>query len=202
MRLRTSLAGLFAVMLSATLMGACSSSSAPDPKERVSNDLKSADIKTVDVDYDRDARVLHLKGSVDTPAEKARAEDIAHRAVGTAGTIANELTIKGANDRTADDWDTAISRELNAKVNNDRALENRTVNFEVNNGVVTIKGEVKTEAEKDKVGDFAKSTENVKNVVNALEINPRMGQTGATPSRPVPIERNEHPDPKTNPSRR
>jgi osmotically-inducible protein OsmY len=155
-------------MMTAALVGACNRE--PDPEDQISRDLKSANIDEVSVDYDSTTKVVHLKGAVDNPAEKSRAEDIATKAVGTAGTVANELTVKGADERTADDMDGTIRSELNAKVDNDKALTDRDINFDVNNGVVTIKGEVRNAAEKKQVVEMAKSTANVKDVVDALEI--------------------------------
>ena len=159
-----------AAVMSLLLLGACNRG--PDPKDQVSEQLKSANIHDVNVDYDRNAKVVHLKGAVDSAGERSRAEQIAQRAVGTSGTVANELTVKGATDRTADDHDGDVRRELKAKVDNDAALKDRDINFDVNNGVVTIKGDVATAAEKQKVGQMAQSTENVKDVVNSLEIKP------------------------------
>jgi osmotically-inducible protein OsmY len=51
-------------------------------------------------------------------------------------------------------------------------LKDRNINFDVNNGVVTIKGDVATGAEKQKVGQMAQSTQNVKGVVNSLDVKP------------------------------
>jgi len=90
--------------------------------------------------------------------------------------------------------DNAIRKELNAKVNNDRALADRSINFDVNNGVVTIKGEVRNEAEKAQINDMAKSTENVRDVVNALEINPTVG--GNTPNTAPPARERTAPERK------
>ncbi|HEY7172418.1 MAG TPA: BON domain-containing protein [Vicinamibacterales bacterium] len=169
--------GVLALGVAVMLVGACNRG--PDPKDRVEQNLKQANIEHVNVDYDRDARVVHLKGAVDSTAEKERAEQVAHEAVGTTGKVANELTVKGVDQRTADDMDGAIRKELNAKVDNDRALEGRDVNFDVNNGVVTIKGEVRSAAEKDQVGQMARATANVKEVVNSLELNPKVGTSKA-----------------------
>jgi hyperosmotically inducible periplasmic protein len=177
MRSRNRIPGVLAWGVAVMLVGACDRG--PDPKDRVERGLKQANIEDVNVDYDRGAGVMHLKGAVDSSAEKERAEQIAHQAVGTSGKVANELTVKGADQRTADDMDGAIRKELNAKVENDRALEGRDVNFDVNNGVVTIKGEVRTAAEKDQVGQMARSTANVKEVVNSLELNPKAGTSKA-----------------------
>ncbi len=157
-------------LISLLLAGACNRG--PDPKDQVSDQLKNANIHDVNVDYDRNAKVIHLKGAVESAGERSRAEEIAHRAVGTTGRVANELTIKGVTDRAADDHDGDIRRELKAKVDNDTALKNRDINFDVNNGVVTIKGDVSTAAEKQKAGQMAQSTENVKNVVNSLDVKP------------------------------
>jgi hyperosmotically inducible periplasmic protein len=173
MRFPRQMPGVLAVAAAMMLAGACNR--APDPKDRVERDLKQANIEHVNVDYDRDGRVIHLKGAVDSSAEKERAEQIAHEAVGTSGKVADELTVKGVNDKTADDMDGAIRKELNAKVDNDRALEGRHINFDVNNGVVTIKGDVRTQAEKDQVGQMARATANVKEVVNSLDVNPKAG---------------------------
>jgi hyperosmotically inducible periplasmic protein len=180
MRSRNQIPGMVALAAAVMFAGACNR--APDPKDRVERDMKQANIEHVNVDYDRDARVVHLKGAVDSSAEKERAEEIAHEAVGTSGKIANELTVKGVDTRTADDMDGAIRKELNAKVENDRALDGRDINFDVNNGVVTIKGEVRTAAEKDQVGQMARSTANVKEVVNSLELNPNAGSNKASRS--------------------
>jgi hyperosmotically inducible periplasmic protein len=159
-----------AALMSLVFVGACSRG--PNPKDQVSDQLKNANIHDVNVDYDRDARVVHLKGAVDTPDERARAEEIARGAVGTTGTVANELTVKGMTDKTADDHDGDIRNELNAKVDNDTVLKSRDINFDVNNGVVTIKGDVSTTAEKQKVEQMAQSTENVKDVINSLDVMP------------------------------
>ena len=190
MKAHRSIPVCLAVLMTASLGSACNRG--PDPKDQIERDLKSASMNDVNVDYDRSNKVVHLKGAVDNSAEKSRAEDIAQRAVGTSGRVANELTVKGVNDKTADDMDNAIRKELNAKVNNDRMLEDRSINFDVNNGVVTIKGEVRNEAEKAKVNEMAKSTENVRDVVNALEINPKIGASTAAPpvrERTAPVER-------------
>jgi osmotically-inducible protein OsmY len=171
-------AGLFAaVVISLILAAACNRG--PDPKTQVSDELKNANINHVNIDYDRNAHVMHLKGAVDSTAERSRAEQIAQRAVGTSGTVANELTVKGVDDRSADDHDGDIRRVLKDKVDNDPVLKDRHINFDVNNGVVTIKGDVRTAAEKQTVGQMAQSTLNVKEVVNSIDV--KNDTTATTP---------------------
>ena len=153
--------------------GACTTSSTPDPSDQVSKALKSANLDDVKVDWDKEAHVAHLKGTVDQPTDKQRAEEVATRAVGTSGRVLNEVTIKGADTKIADDMDGGIRAHLKDAVDADQVLRDRDVNFDVNNGVVTVKGEVRTAAEKAKVTDLVRATPGVRDVANALEIKPK-----------------------------
>lgn len=162
----------FALALAA---GACNSNNrtAPDPSERTKQALDQANIKDVNIDWDKDARVAHLTGTVDSSTERQRAEHVAETAVGTSGKVLNELTVKGVDERHADDMDTDISRALKDMVDRDQVLRDRDVHFDVNNGVVTAKGEVRTAAEKEKVSQMIKSAPAVKDFANELEIKPK-----------------------------
>jgi osmotically-inducible protein OsmY len=142
-------------------------------KQQVAQSLEQANIDEVAVDYDTDADVVHLKGAVDTSAERQRAEEIAVSAVGTAGTVLNELTVKGMNDDTAGDLDGQIEDRLEEMVSNDQVLRDRNVDFDVNNGVVTVKGDVRTSSEKAKVDQFVKAAPGVKDFANELEVKPK-----------------------------
>lgn len=154
-------------MFLSTALIACNTE--PNPKDEVEKALDQANIEDVNVDWDRDAKLLHLKGAVDSDAERTQAESVATRAVGTTGQVVNELTVEGKPTELADDFDGAIRERLN-NLANDEAFDGRDINFDVNNGVVTIKGEVRSEAEKARIGEMAKKTEGVKEVVNSLEI--------------------------------
>ena len=122
------------------------------------------------IDWDSNARVAHLTGTVDTPTDRQRAEDVASAAVGTTGKVLNELTIKGVNDKTAGEFDGQIKRTLKKMVNDDPVLRGRNIDFDVNNGAVTVKGVVQTAAEKSKVTELVQAAPGVKDMANALEI--------------------------------
>jgi osmotically-inducible protein OsmY len=170
MRINASVAIAFALALTA---GACNSgNNMPDPSERTKQALDQANIKDVNVDWDKDARVAHLKGTVDSSMEKTRAEQVAETAVGTSGKVLNELTVNDVNEKTADDMDGRIRSDLSDRVDADQVLRDRDIDFDVNNGVVTVKGEVRTMAEKNTVGDMVKGTPGVKDFANSLEIKP------------------------------
>jgi len=122
------------------------------------------------VDYDKEGRVVHLKGKVDTSYDRDRADQIANSIVGTSGKVVNELTVEGMDAETADDMDGQIENRLKDAVKADSSLANRDVDFNVNNGVVTITGEVRTADEKQRIGQIAKGTTGVKDVANELTV--------------------------------
>ena len=143
---------------------------APDTEENVRKALDQANMQVVQVEVDDDSSIVHLKGSVDSPGDRTRAEEVASAAVGTSGRVLNELTVKGLNDDTADDLDDDIDDTLNRTVDNDPVLKERDIEFDVVNGMVTIKGEVASAEEKTLVEQLAKAAPGVKDVANGLEI--------------------------------
>lgn len=153
--------------------GACNRAEVPDPTDRTRLALDEANIKDVNVDWDGDARVAHLKGTVDSQRERERAEEVAQTAVGTTGKVLNELTVVGMNESTADDLDGRVRSVLGQMVDQDPVLRDRDIDFDVNNGVVTVKGEVRTAAEKSKVSEMIKAAPGVKDFANALEVKPQ-----------------------------
>jgi osmotically-inducible protein OsmY len=158
-------------LLAATAISACNR--APDPGDQVRDALKAANIDDVSVNYDRDSKAIHLTGSVDSAADKQRAEQVATKAVGTSGNVLNELTVEGtAGEKRADDLDGTIRSRLNDMIDNDATLKDRDVNFDVNNGAVEIKGSVASAAEKDRIGTMARGVQGVKDVANGLEVKP------------------------------
>src|SRR5436190_24072180 len=113
MRLNHFGAALF--VAAALVSGACSSTNSSansmrsaDPEQNAEQALKDANLDKVSVDWDKDARVAHLKGTVDTSDDRQRAETVASRAVGTSGRVLNEVTIAGNNEKNADDLDGGI----------------------------------------------------------------------------------------------
>ena len=164
---------IHAVAVSTLLVGAPISygcNHGPDVKEQVQSSLKQANIDDVNVDWDKKENVVHLKGNVDSAAERQRAEEVATAAVGTTGKVLNELTIEDVNDTTADNLDGQIRDRLSEMVDRDETLKDRDIDFDVNNGVVTVKGSVKSAAEKSRVDQLVKAAPGVKNFANGLEI--------------------------------
>src|SRR5687767_8732987 len=88
----------------------------PEPADQVRDALEAANIEDVNVNYDRDSKAIHLRGSVESASIKARAEQVAAQAVGTSGRVLNELTVEGPAEDRADDLDGTIRSRLNEMV--------------------------------------------------------------------------------------
>ena len=162
---RLATAGALAAVLAACHTG-------PNPTDEVNKALKQANLNEVSVDWDGGARVAHLRGRVDQPTDRQRAEEVATAAVGTTGKVLNEVTIKGLTEKTAGDLDGDIKSTLKKMVDDDPVLRDRSVKFDVNNGAVTVKGEVQTADEKAKLTQLVHAAPGVKDFVNAVEIKP------------------------------
>jgi osmotically-inducible protein OsmY len=151
-------------------LSACNRAS--NPTEEVNRSLKQANLNDVSLDWDGGARVAHLKGTVDRPTDRRRAEEIAAAAVGTTGRVLNEVTVKGMNEPSAANLDGDIKDQLKSIVDNDPVLRDRSITFEVNNGAVLVKGDVQSAGEKAKLTEIVRSAPGVKDFANAVQIKP------------------------------
>jgi osmotically-inducible protein OsmY len=145
----------------------------PDPSDDVTKALRSANLNEVTVKWDGSAQIAHLRGTVDRPTDRVRAEEVANAAVGTTGRILNEVTIKGLNEKNAGNLDGKIKDQLKEMAKSDPILRDRDLSFEVTNGVVTVKGVVQTADEKTKVTELVHAAPGVKDMANAVEIKPK-----------------------------
>jgi osmotically-inducible protein OsmY len=171
MHLLSRIATAFCLTAALAAAGACSSG--PNPTDNVTKALRAANFNEVTVDWDRSARIAHLKGTVDRSTDRQRAEEVANAAIGQDGRVLNEITIKGLNEKTAGNLDAQIKDQLKDMAKNDPILRDRDLSFEVNNGVVTVKGDVQTADEKTKVTELVRAAPGVKDMANAVEIKPK-----------------------------
>jgi osmotically-inducible protein OsmY len=159
------------VMVAAVVAPVCAGCHrGPDTKGNLRKALDQANMQQVDVKVDDDEGIVHLKGTVGSMAERSRAQEVADAVVGTTGHVLNELTVKGLNDSTAGDFDRDIQKSVDKMMDNDPTLKQRDINVEVVNGMVTIKGEVRSADEKTRAGDIARAAPGVKDVANGLLI--------------------------------
>jgi osmotically-inducible protein OsmY len=160
--------GLWVIAASAALATGCTRR--PDLEENVRRSLDDANLQAVQVDVDDDVNIVHLKGSVSSIADRTRAGEVASAIVGTSGRVLNELTVRGLNDDTAGALDDDIADALKRMVDKDTVLSQRDIDFTVANGMVTIKGDVRSPDEKTRVEQLARAAPGVKDVANGLEI--------------------------------
>ena len=84
------------LMLAATLGLTVACSEGPDPDDTAEQALERWGIKGVEADYDDDAKVIRLTGSVATEDMKQNAEESVRAAVGRTATITNEIMVTDA----------------------------------------------------------------------------------------------------------
>jgi len=162
---------LITFAIAATL--ACSDrQKAPDVTSNIRHALDQAGLNDVSVGQDRDKGVVNLTGKVASDDDKARAESIA-RSVAGDQVISNEIAVRPKGDESTakkvdSDLDSGIDKNLDAMLVQHRLKDD--VRYDVNNGVVTLKGNVASQTQRTSVEKLAKQVPNVKEVVNKLDV--------------------------------
>ena len=139
-------------------------------EENVKRVLDDADIRNVDVAVDETEALVHLTGTVQTLAERTRAEELANSVVGTTGRIVNDLTIEDFDDDAPDSPDEQLMTQLDRLIDADRTLRERDVNLSVLNGAVTIHGEVRSTGERARAARLVARAPGVTSVTNELRV--------------------------------
>lgn len=172
-----------ALILTAALLGggiACSSHRSASASERdasykdsVIQALEQADLKDVNVSEDRDKNTITLEGTVHSDEAKQRANDVAKNAAGSR-IIANEISVQPVGMESeakdiASNRDEAIEKNYKAALIA-KGLTNEHIRFEANNGVLILKGSVRTSPQRSEAQQLAQVTPDVQQVVNQLEV--------------------------------
>lgn len=179
--MRKKLGVVLLVTFALLMMVACTKKETASVKEPVEQALKAAGMDNINIDEDREKGVVTLKGDVNSEADKARAAQVAQSAAGSV-VIKNELAVKpqGAEDRAEEmlsETDKAIKDEWQ-KLNDAQKWED--INADVQNGVLTLKGEVASAAVRTRVEGMATKLPGVKQIVNELNIKGQEGERPAT----------------------
>ncbi len=159
-------------VLLAALLSACSSQpKSPDVTSDVRKSLDQAGLQNVHVSQDREKGVVTLTGNVPSQDDKMRAEDVA-KSIATGEVVADEVAVEPPNVSDAktvnSDYDKAIKNNLDAALRQNHL--NKAVSYDVKNGVVTLKGEVNSQARRSEAQKIAASIPNVQQVVNELDV--------------------------------
>ena len=142
-------------------------------KDAVSKALEQADLRYVTVTEDRGKNTITLGGKVHSGDARAKAGDVAKSAA-PSRIIANEISVQPVDAASeakdiASDLDAGIEKNYKAALIS-TALDKQHIRFSAKNGVLTVKGTVKTARQRQEAQKVAAEVPNVKQVVNEIEI--------------------------------
>ena len=134
--------------------------------------LDQAGLKDVSVNQDRDKSLITLTGKVAHDTDKMQAESIA-RSIARTQVVSNQISVQPPGEESTakkvdSDLDKGIENNLDAMLVQHRL--NKDVRSDVNHGVVTLKGSVRSQSQRATVEKLAAQVPNVKQVVNELEV--------------------------------
>lgn len=163
---------LLAVAMVGTLAGCSSFNKAADVSGEVRASMEQAGLKSVTVSQDRDKGVVTLGGNVTSDEDKAKAESIA-RSMSGAQVVSNQIAVLplGAENtahKVNVDLDEGIENNLDAALIKDRLHD--SVKYSVKNHVVTLTGDVNSQAKRARAQEVAAAVLNVEQVVNELQV--------------------------------
>lgn len=150
-----------------------------DVKDAVSKALQQADLKDIHVNDDATKNVTTLTGAVHSQESKDKATQVA-KAAAPNRIIANEISVQpvGAESQArniAGNVDDGIQKNFKAAMIAN-GLDKQHIRASVKNGVLTLKGTVDTEAQREDAQKLGASVPNVSQVINELQV--KNGRSG------------------------
>jgi hyperosmotically inducible protein len=154
----------------------------PDVSASIRTSLDQAGLKAVSVSQDREKGVVTLGGNVGADADKAQAESIA-TSIATGQVVSNQIAVVPPGGESAaktvnSDLDGGIEKNLDAALIQNKL--HKGVTYDVKNGVVTLTGEVSSQAKRAQVERVATAVPNVQQVVNELQVKDQKASSGLT----------------------
>ena len=144
----------------------------PDVSASIRTSLDQAGLKDVSVIQDREKGVVTLNGHVAADGDKEQAESIATSMAG-GQVVSNQIAVlprgaEGAAKAMNSDLDDGIGKNLDAALIQNKL--HKSVKYDVKNRVVTLTGEVDSQATRRAAESVAASVPNVQQVVNELQV--------------------------------
>lgn len=168
------LASLSTAVLMLCSFTACSrpADKSPDVSRAIRQSLDQAGLNDVSVSQDRDKGVVTLGGHVVTEDSKSQADSIA-KAMAGGQVVANQVAVipRGVESDAKtinSDIDKGIDRNLHAALVASRF--DSQVKYDVKNRVVTLKGDVNSQAKRAEVAKVASTVPNVGQIVNEVQV--------------------------------
>jgi osmotically-inducible protein OsmY len=164
---------LLTVVVVGTLVG-CSTAStrSADVSAAIRTSLDQAGLKDVSISQDRDKGVVTLGGHVAADPDKSQAETIAKSLAGTQ-VVSNQIAVipPGAESE-AKQVNSALDKGIESNLDAAfiKAGLHESVKYAVKNHVVTLTGEVSSQAKRARAEQVAAAVVNVDQVVNELQV--------------------------------
>lgn len=160
-------------LVSAALLGTGCNKTNDNYKDRVKTALEQADLKDVRVTEDASKNTITLGGTLHSDDAKSRAADIAQSNAGPR-IVANEISVEpvgneGDARRMESNLDDGIENNYKAVLIS-KGLDKQHIRYDAKNGVLTLKGSVKSSAQRQEAQELAKNTPNVQQVVNEIQV--------------------------------
>ena len=160
-------------LVSAALLGTACNKANDSYKDRVKTALEQADLKDVRVSEDASKNTITLGGTLHSDDAKSRAAEVA-QANGGPRIVANEISVEpvgneGDARKMESNLDDGIENNYKAVLIS-KGLDKQHIRYNAKNGVLTLKGSVKSPAQRQEAQELAKNTPNVQQVVNELQV--------------------------------
>jgi hyperosmotically inducible protein len=142
-------------------------------KDSVKAALEQADLKDVTVSEDTGKNTITLGGTLHSADAKDRAANVAQASAGPR-VVANEISVEpvgaeSASRKMESNLDDGIESNFKAALIS-KGLDKQRIRYNAKNGVLTLKGSVKSSTERQAAQQLAKNTPNVEQVVNEIQI--------------------------------
>ncbi len=152
---------------------ACSKQAQPTYKDSVKTALEQADLKDVSVSEDTDKNTITLGGTLHSEDAKQRAADVAGASAGTR-VLVNEVSVQPVGQESeakdiASNLDDGIESNYKAALVK-KGLDKQSIRFDATNGVLTLKGQVKTTSQRKEAEQVAQAVPNVQQVLNEIDV--------------------------------
>lgn len=152
---------------------ACSKQPERTYKDSVKTALEQADLKDVTVSEDDDKNTITLGGTLHSDDAKQHAADVAKANAGPR-VVVNEVSVQPVGQESQA---RSIESNLDDGIENNykaalvaKGLDKEHIRFDAKNGVLTLKGKVKTPTLRKEAEQLAQAVPNVQQVVNELDV--------------------------------
>lgn len=162
-------------IVSSLLLGCSKGAQSADVKDQVEKALDQPAFKDVRVAEDREKGVVTLTGEVQTENDKQQAESLTMDVAGSQ-IVANEIGVRPSDSaseakKVDSEHDAAIENNFKAALVSHKL--DHGLKFKAKNGVLTLKGTVHSEEQRNQLQLLAAAIPDVQQVVNETEVKDR-----------------------------